>query len=86
MTPPELIHHPPAPCALCAWCVPPLHMIATPKDRARRAASTALPVPTRVRCTNCGDHGKPMRLMSAADMLPVRQLRSQLQCQLQHIR
>ena len=39
-----------------------------------------------VRCTSCWDHGKPMRLMSAADMLPVRQLRSQLQCQLQHIR
>jgi hypothetical protein len=67
-------HKAPDPCPLCAWCVPPLHMIATPKDSARRAASTALPVPTSVRCTSCWDHGKPMRLISAADMLPVRQL------------
>jgi len=34
----------PEPWALCAWCVPPLHMHATPNCSARRAASTALRV------------------------------------------
>jgi hypothetical protein len=59
-------------CARCAWCVPPLHMTATPYCKARRAASTAEPTPSVVRRTRRSLQGSPMRRMAAASSVPDR--------------
>jgi hypothetical protein len=75
-TPPtwSLKMHHPAPKSRCAWCVPPLHITATPNCAARRAASTADPVPISVRRTRVSDQGSPILRILEGSMEPSRKL------------